>query len=180
MLIHMGNLVDQLPTLIGVVVGSLGTVLATTFSDRARWRHDRDVRWEERRLEAYSRYAETLKEIHALSFRMTSPTNPMDPQNAATSLARAEQARTKAWEAVLLVGESNTVVAARQWREAIRQVSQLAQSEGRRDPNWVSLVHQANEARDRFYAVARRGLSLRGGEVAQADWLSRPPPGRDR
>lgn len=174
----MGTLVDQLPALIGVVVGTVGTVLATAVSDRTRWRHDRDARWEEKRMDAYSRYAVALKDIHNLSYRVTSASDPLDRQRALSRLADADVVRTREWEAVLLVGDGATLRAAREWREAIRRVSEIAFDGGRDDADWAPRLHEANRARDSFYLAARQSLSLPGAEVAQADWLSRRPEDR--
>jgi len=43
-LLPVETLVAQLPVLIGVLVGTLGTILATTLTDRTRWRRTLSVR----------------------------------------------------------------------------------------------------------------------------------------
>jgi len=51
------SLQDQLPALIGVAVGTVGTIVATGLADRSRWRRRQSVRWDERRLDAYVAFA---------------------------------------------------------------------------------------------------------------------------
>lgn len=50
----MQTFIDQLPALIGVVIGALGTFWVTSATDRIRWRREQLTRWDERRLEAYA------------------------------------------------------------------------------------------------------------------------------
>ena len=57
----MSEFIPQLPALIGVVIGALGSYVAVVRSDRARFHRERAARWEERRLAVYSDYARTLK-----------------------------------------------------------------------------------------------------------------------
>jgi hypothetical protein len=73
-LFAVNNLVNQLPALIGVIVGAVGTIAATTLADWVRWRRGKSVRWDERRLEVYAEYARRVKEIHLLTFRIAGPT----------------------------------------------------------------------------------------------------------
>ncbi|MFJ1543000.1 hypothetical protein ACIODS_31120 [Micromonospora chalcea] len=63
----MDAFVSQLPALLGVVVGALGTGLVTFLSSRSQWKRGQSVRWDERRLEAYGEFAQVLKEIQAIS-----------------------------------------------------------------------------------------------------------------
>ncbi|MDQ0766343.1 hypothetical protein QFZ32_000994 [Streptomyces canus] len=46
----MPAFIQQLPALIGVVIGALGSYLAVVRSDRARFHREKAARWEERRL----------------------------------------------------------------------------------------------------------------------------------
>lgn len=171
-------LIDQLPTLIGVVIGTLGTILATQLGDRARWRRTQSVRWDERRVDAYAEYARALKEVHLLATRLTaasrpsSHTHPIDPDAGLTLLAAADAERTKAWERVLLFGDAATVTAAREWRNAVLQLELFARGRSPADFEWIPAVQRADEGRDRFYEAARASLAVGGGTVAQAPWLA--------
>ena len=59
----MTVLLQQLPTLVGVIVGAIATILTTSLGDRTRWKRSQAVRWDQRRLEAYAQYAETIKHL---------------------------------------------------------------------------------------------------------------------
>jgi hypothetical protein len=57
MLAAMKALLDQLPTLLGVLVGAVGGMASSTLTDRLRWRRDQAVRWDQRRVDAYIAFA---------------------------------------------------------------------------------------------------------------------------
>lgn len=115
----MSSITGQLLTLAGVVIGILGTVLATTVTDKARWKREQAVRWDTRRLDVYAEYASAIKEIHALTLRLIGPrapgitADPIDRDAGLETLTQAEFHRTKAWESVLLLGDTATVAASR-------------------------------------------------------------------
>ena len=179
----MGNLVTQLPALIGVLVGTIGTIVATSLADRARWRRRQGVRWDERRLDAYAEFARALKEVHTIASRLIG--GYLDREQELALLTEANFRHTIAWENVLLLGDAPTVTAARAWRDAVWEVELLAR-DGSATDGLPDLLHRANEARDQFYDAARGGLGVSGGSVAQAALLvdrlyprhSRPPAQR--
>ena len=174
----------QLPTLVGVILGIVGTIIATFISDRGRWRRDQVSRWDGRRLETYSEYAKAIKDIHALTFRLTAhrmSANRNSPIGRRTGLELLEQnvlVRTKAWETVLLLGDEPTVSAARGWWYSVAKLVDFARDSSKADESlqWLAAVKVADESRDRFYAAARQSLGIRGGSVAQAPWLLSAEP----
>ncbi|MBQ1024711.1 hypothetical protein [Micromonospora sp. C95] len=164
----MDGIAAQLPALLGVLVGTIGTIVATSLADRSRWRRNQTVRWDERRLDAYVEFARALKETHTIASRLTG--GHLDRDAALAELAEADFRHTLAWENVLLLGDAPTVAAARAWRDSVWQVERLAR-DGQADADRPTLLHRANEARDGFYRAARGGLGVGGGSVAQADLL---------
>ncbi|MEU9510485.1 hypothetical protein AB0D32_29875 [Micromonospora sp. NPDC048170] len=172
----MESVVAQLPALIGVLIGAIGTIVATSVADRTRWKRNQSIRWDDRRLDAYVEFGRVVKEIHAIAVRILASERPnsrghrIDREEGLARLAEADVRRTLAWESVLLLGDASTVSAARDWRDAVwgieRAARGLTQGEDRDD-----LLHRANEARDLFYRAARGGLGVRGGSVAQATTL---------
>ncbi|MEV5899416.1 hypothetical protein [Streptomyces sp. NPDC052127] len=173
----MTAFLNQLPALMGVIVGVLGTLLTARLNDRAQWERTLSVRWDERRLDAYSEFGRTLKEVHLLAHRLTASSRPssrahsIDRATGLELLAQADAQRTKAWEAVLLLGDADTVAAAREWRWAVLQLEREARGVAGDDFDWVAAVRRADEGRDRFYVAARAGLTVGSGDVAQARWL---------
>jgi len=173
---------EQVPALIGVVLGALATLLATSVNDRLRWRRDQSVRWDERRLEAYTEYARAVKAVQVAASRLVADripgasTGPADRAAGLQLLADAGADRTKAWEAVLLLGDSVTVAAARQWREAIWQLERIATDQSLGATEWAQRLTVVDQGRDRFYEAARASLNVTGGSVAQAAWMSSNAP----
>ncbi|MEH1124675.1 hypothetical protein [Micromonospora sp. CPCC 206061] len=169
----MNAFLDQLPTLIGVAIGTLGTILATSVSDRAKWTRAQAVRWDERRVDAYATFARAVKEMHLVAMRLTrsSPTETAEREADLHVLDEADNECSKAWEGVLLLGDAATVDAGRNWREAAYQL--VAAARGRTDDRFdrEAAVRDTDEGRDRFYAAARASLAV-GGAVAQAHWLT--------
>ena len=111
----MEGITAQLPALLGVLVGTIGTIVATSLADRSRWRRNQTVRWDERRLDAYVEFARALKEAHTIASRATG--GYLDRDVALAELAEADFRHTLAWENVLLLGDAPTVTAARAWRD---------------------------------------------------------------
>jgi hypothetical protein len=167
------NLLDQLPTLIGVVLGAVGAVAATSLSDRLRWQREQAVRWYQRRLEAFMAFAATLKTIHTVSFRLVamhrpgSSAPPIDRPAGLEQLAHANLRRSADWEALLLLGDEATVAAARRWRDAVSAVELLARGAEWDGAAWETAVDEADRARDQFYVFARQALGVRKGSVEQ-------------
>ncbi|SCL71293.1 hypothetical protein [Micromonospora peucetia] len=172
----MESVVAQLPALIGVLIGAIGTIVATSVADRTRWKRNQSVRWDDRRLDAYVEFGRVVKEIHAIAVRMLASERPqsrghrMDREEGLARLAEADVRRTLAWESVLLLGDASTVSAARDWRDAVWGIERVARGLTQADDH-ADLLHRANEARDLFYRAARGGLGVRGGSVAQATML---------
>jgi len=181
--------VDQLPALVGVIIGTLATFGVTSLTDRTRWRRGQATRWDERRLETCAQYAQAIKEMHAVALRLLASRHPgltaqpIDRAVGLEMLARAELERSKAWESMLLLGDSATIEAARIWRNSVMKVALLARdrdeqpAHGRDDLviSWEievsTAVDEVNEARDGYYLAARQGLSVSGTAQAQAHWL---------
>jgi len=170
-------LLSQLPALLGVLVGTLGTVLATHLAERVRWSRTQSVRWDDRRVEAYAEYARALKGVSLAAMRLppvADPAGPLpvDPQDALAALAEADAERSKAWERILLLGDAATVTAARDWTDAVRDLRLAAIGRAPAGFDREAAVVHLDRCRDRFYAAARSGLAVGGGAVAQAAWLA--------
>jgi hypothetical protein len=172
---------DQAPTLVGVLLGALATIVATSVNDRSRWRRTQSVRWDERRLAAYTEFARAVKGVYAAASRLAAARiprltmTPVDRETGLAMLTEANNERTRAWEAVLLLGDEATVRAAAEWRRAVWQVERIAVDPALGTPDWIAAVRDVDQARDRFYTAARGSLSVSGGSVAQAPWLATAP-----
>jgi hypothetical protein len=174
----MSALTEQLPALLGVLVGTGGTILATGIGDRNRWRRQLMARWDERRLQAYVEFANAVKEIHTYGLRIVDLDNPnasrhrINREEALVKMEDADVRRTKAWESVLLLGDANTVMAGREWRAVVTDIMYLARGMAAAGFDLAGAVARANTSRDRFYEAARASLGISGTATPQSDWLA--------
>ncbi|MFE5029617.1 hypothetical protein ACFRAO_41620 [Streptomyces sp. NPDC056656] len=167
---------DQLPALIGVAVGSLGSYAVQSLTERRRWKRQREERWDEKRFETYGRYANALKAQLRVAQRIGAAigfadvADPLPSADGLPLLADAESHRATEWESVLLVGDAVTIAAARRWHESIWTIELLIR-EGPVDAGmWVKAHRLASEARDAFYASARRDLGINGAPPPSGQW----------
>ncbi|MFH8798453.1 hypothetical protein ACH4F6_02455 [Streptomyces sp. NPDC017936] len=177
----MSSFVQQLPTLLGVVIGALGSYLALARSDRERFRRERGERWEERRLAVYAEYARTLKKSVTLTYRVAAHLgndphpHPLSLEEAEPLLAQAAEARDPSGEALLMLGSREVVERARTWVTAVLEMERFLRS-GTRDPRaWQALLEGQRAGREGYYAAVRDDLGLPPGHSAR--W--RLPTGPD-
>lgn len=112
----MMQLINQVPVLLGVIIGVLGSYLTTAATERARWKRTLDSRWDDRRVEAYALYAQSVKRMIKVAGRIAAGRDlggddePLAPtQENLELLADAEAERGRQWETVLLLGHPQTV-----------------------------------------------------------------------
>jgi hypothetical protein len=117
---------SQLLVLAGVIIGALASYLTTAATERARWRRTLDSRWDDRRVDAYASYAQALKDEISISSRIaaarrvaTTSHQPSSTKENLELLASAGIKRAAAWELVLLLGDPDTVEAARNSHETV-------------------------------------------------------------
>lgn len=167
----MSGIVDQLPTLIGVVVGAGGSYLVGTARDRVGWRRSQSTRWDQTRAHAYADYARALKSVYLQCVRITDSRRFAAPDAAtgdAASLAELDRLageRTAVWELVLLVGDPAAVAAGRTWHRRVGLMEKLARSEGDGAIDYQALYDDIDNDRTRFYQAARRDLGIESGDV---------------
>ncbi|MEV6954792.1 hypothetical protein [Streptomyces sp. NPDC051183] len=170
------GILDQLPALIGVVVGAVGSYAVAGLTERSRWRRARAECWDEKRFLTYANYASTLKEQIRIAQRIGAArgfenvADPLEPVEGLALLAEAESRRAAEWESVLLVGDAEAIGAARAWHEAVWNVELYAR--GLRDDadGWASAEKEVSRARDAFYVCARRDLGIAGPPPPSGNW----------
>lgn len=181
----MASIVDQLPALIGVVIGAVTSFAVSSFAERARWQRQQSTRWDQMRAEAYAGYGHAVKNVFELSKRLAASrgldtrSEPLQPTKAALAeLADLASERTARWESVLLLGNPATISAARDWHRQVWHMELFARGD-RTDPgvSWRQLVGEVTAARARFYDAARRDLGVTSGTVPVAGrWKGPPKP----
>ncbi|MGN9789706.1 hypothetical protein ACTMTU_01145 [Streptomyces sp. OZ13] len=169
----MSAFIQQLPALIGVVVGALGSYLAITRGDAARFRREQAARWEERRLTVYADYARALKKTVTLAYRIAAHLgndphpHPLSPEEAAPHLAEAAVARDPAGEALLMLGSPDVVEKAREWVVAVMDMEAFLRAGTVSPATWSAMLERQRTARERYYAAVRNDLALPPGHSGE-------------
>ncbi|MEU0875130.1 hypothetical protein [Nocardia brasiliensis] len=180
----MSPIVQQLLTLLGVLLGAGATYTATTLTERGKWRRSHATRWDERRLAAYSEYANALKRYSQVVSRLAaahgypSADQPIDIETGLQKMAEAAADRTVKWEVVLLLGSPKAVAAGRLWHKSIWDLSWMAQGQAISHDEYVRRVQEIGRMRNEFYECARSDLGIESGSLPPGDrwWF---PPGGD-
>jgi hypothetical protein len=167
----MLSFVQQLPALIGVVIGALASYLVSNATERRRWQRQHSTRWDEMRARAYAEYGYAVKNVFYLCGRIVNylgfgaMPEHFDLEEALNELGRLASERTAKWESVLLLGTAETVSAARKWHRLVGKAQAFVR-EGRTNVDeWNILYDQINAARECFYEAARRDLDIRSGPL---------------
>lgn len=170
------GILDQLPALIGVVIGAVGSYAASSRTDKVRWQRARAERWDEKRFEIYANYSNALKHQIRIAQRVGAArgfedvVDPLDPSEGLELLAAAESRRAAEWESVLLVGDAETIGSAREWHEAVWNLELYARGLREGSDGWRAATERTSNARDAFYACARRDLGIKGSLPPSGNW----------
>lgn len=176
---------NQFPALIGVVIGALGSYLATSRMENARWRREQRVRWDAERRKAYSEYAHSVNRLTTQHGRIAAARGiknnfmPTELDGALSRLVEFASDRGTAWEAVLLMGNQATIEAGRRWHAAVFRLEPFSRGVTLDSDEWSERYFRAGEARDGFYEQARRDLGIYGSipryNPIDADEFSKTP-----
>jgi hypothetical protein len=174
-------LLQQLPALLGVVVGALAAWVATSNAERVKWRRDQSVRWDEKRLTAYTEYSHAVKQMISAATRLQGQRADAEPGTASTgaqaalaageaALAAAEDERTVKWESVLMLGSGDVIKAARAWHQAAFRLEWIALGRAG-DGSWDEAIEATSQARRAYYQAAKVDLGISVGSEPDAyEW----------
>jgi hypothetical protein len=171
----------QLLTLVGVAVGALASFVSTRMLDRSRWQREEALRWDERRLEAYSDFSSALLKFINIAWRISAgyglPTNvqPLDAKMGLRVLADAESELSVQWEKVLLLGSPDAISAASNWRNEAWHLEKFARKLRSDEAEFREATRARREARARFYSAVRADLRVLSGNIpsdvnVRGDW----------
>ncbi len=172
---------QQVLTVVGVLLGAGTTFAFTTWTERSRWRRTEQSKWDERRLVAYNEFAHAVKQYAMISMRLAAARGfpntaaPIDHDEGLAALADADVAKSLKWEIVLLVGSPATVTAARRWNKAVWELTYVARGVDMTHEEYVRRYEEAGRLRNEFYECARADLGVRGGELPPGDRAWLPP-----
>jgi hypothetical protein len=182
----MASFIQQLPALIGVVIGASASYLAGAATERARWRREQATRWDEKRAQAYADYGYAIKNVYVQCRRIAdnhrglgggyrgpggnyrgqgARSKSFNYAEAISELGQLTDERTAKWESVLLLGSPETITAARTWHRRAWHVELFARGERTDAAEWKALLKQFVVDRERFYAAARSDLGIESGDV---------------
>jgi hypothetical protein len=177
----VNSIVTQVLTILGVLLGAAATFVATTATERIRWRRAQSARWDDKRLLAYTEYANAVKRSVRLCRRIAEtrhllPTGqPVDVDAAFIEIADAETERAMKWETVLLLGDPATIVAARAWHEQVWRLERVLRDDNPDEPTFVDAYKDTMRLRNDFYARARADLTVASGTLPELTWSSLEP-----
>ena len=184
------DVIQQLPTLIGVVLGAVTSFATTAAIERSRWSRGQRVRWDERRMGAYADYGNSVKKVINLSCRVLAgqgyPANaePLPQQEGVAQIAAAELERASRWETVLLLGSAEVIEAGRAWHQEGWTLQWMARGRSESADSFKQTYIRADDARFNFYRAARADIGIKGampevkwGEHGVLKPSDRPMPG---
>jgi hypothetical protein len=177
----MSGITQQLPALIGVVIGASTSYLVGAATERARWRREQWSRWDEKRAQAYAEYSHAVKSLYVQSMRIANSrlrsnrNEPMDYDEALAKLGTLADERTEKWEIVLLLGNPETIATARTWHRRVWEIEFFARGERTDADQYDALQEQADADRTRFYEAARHDLGISSGEIPRGGRWDAPP-----
>jgi hypothetical protein len=169
----MEELLQQIPTLIGVALGALASYLTAFSNERTKWRREHRLRQSEKQSTVYAEYGRAVKEMYQRTMHLahSSGLPAFGPDiavaEARAELARANHARAVQWENVLLLGSDSAIAAARRWHESIWHMERIAAEEQHKVDEWMTARDASNMARSEFYAAAREDLGVSSGVILQ-------------
>lgn len=127
------SVVDQLSTLIGVVVGAAMSYVVGTLHERTRWRRQQGARWDGLLLQAYSDYGQAIMDCVVVYQRLaahqglTEDPSPVETTgDALEEAARAELRRAAMTEPLRLLADPDTAAAVRKLNDAVWHLEWLA------------------------------------------------------
>ncbi|MEI5101373.1 hypothetical protein RB200_26110 [Streptomyces sp. PmtG] len=179
----MSAFLSQLPALIGVVIGALGSYVAVQRGEQVRFHREQAARWDERRLAVYTDYARVLKQTVTLTYRIAAHQgndphpHPLSAEEAEAQLAEAADARDPAGEAILLLGAPAVVERARAWVLVVLEMEAFLRAGDRAPAAWSALISRQRLARSAYYAAVREDLGLPPGHSGRWELHAGRSPG---
>jgi hypothetical protein len=166
--------IQGLITIAAVMVGAAGTYFATQRIERSRWEREEIMRWDETKREIYTEYASSVKKSIIRSRSILggmglSPTlTPISRELGLPLLDIDENNRSERLEAVMVIGGSEVIAAAREWHGFAWTFHKWANGTESTSSDIVEREYEAAQgAREAFYTAARRELKLHAGDPSQ-------------
>lgn len=169
----MSVFLQQLPALVGVVIGAIGSYLVVVRGDQVRFRRERAARWEERRLAVYADYARSVKKTVTVAYRLAahlghgSHPDPLTREEATPLPAEAGDERDPSGEALIMLGSVEVVERGRAWVMTVMEMERFVREGSRDGEAWQALLERRRAGREAYYAAVREDLGLPPGHSAR-------------
>jgi len=143
--------------------------------ERSRWRRQQGIRWDERRLDAYVKYAASVKRNSTAVARVLAgrgivkSIKAAEEESGLIELAEAEAERSTLFEAVLMLGDGPTIDAASALNRQVWRMQALARGELPVDVHiWRETFHDYRKARLAFYRDGRSSMGVPAATMPQS------------
>ncbi|TMR11313.1 hypothetical protein ETD86_36130 [Nonomuraea turkmeniaca] len=160
---------SQIVTIAAVVVGALTTYVVTALNDRSRHKREVARQWVDRKLQLYTGYAGDIKQLVILARQITAlhglhdAAPGVDEGKALALLDEAETRRSLTYEAVRMLGDTQTIRATGELNDAVHRLEWLARGKLDADPDtWETCWQLYTEAANTFHESVRRELGVPG------------------
>jgi hypothetical protein len=165
--VEMSN-ITQLFTLLGVLIGAASSYVAQWLGDRAGSRRETVKRWEERKLDAYCRYVNDVKDVALHSREVAGMHSFRDSGTTVASgeslgmLDEAELRRELSTELLTLIAGDQTILAYRKLNRAVGRLEWFARGvpPDVQPAEWAQAFEEYEEAFDAFYTCVRDELGV--------------------
>jgi hypothetical protein len=164
----MRDLSPEFFTLVAVLIGGVTSYVGGAMMERSRWKRERSARWDQNRFNSYVDFAQAVKDESRIAMRIAAgrkagpATDPLDLEEGKRLYVVAEHKRSTLFEAVLLLGDTASIEAGRQWAHATWNVYLYV---SKKTPPTTARFHElykvAGVAREAFYAASRSSLEIR-------------------
>lgn len=174
----MVSLTDRILPLVGVALGALMSFLVSSLNERARWRRQQAVRWDEHRLTAYAEYAHAVKELaaryHMIAAARGLVSGPMELEptpDVLTELGALESRRSALSETLGLLGDTEANTASKTLDHCLWRLETLARGVPTGvEQNWDQAFQEFRTARSRYVGHARASLGVPGAVARDVTW----------
>ena len=178
----MASVPDQAFTLVGVGLGAIMTYVINFMGERVRFRRDIELRWHERKLDAYINYVNDVKAVHKLARRIAAARGlhdrdiPLEPEEGMADLADAITRRSRSSELLTVFAGAETRAALRTLNDEIRCLIWYARGviPDATPEGWDLAFSEFMLALDQFHEHVRLELHIPGAQLQGKREYTRP------
>ncbi|MFM9368927.1 hypothetical protein [Streptomyces sp. Da 82-17] len=164
---------EQLVTVAAVLLGALMTHLTNFLMERSRKKHERSVRWDERKLDAYENYIECVRTCIFLAVQLYEVKEGLRESDQGereilAEMSDAGRTRGRAFERIMLLAGDDVIEAAHRLNSVALQVDWQAHGKiGGTLEDWRARNRDVFSAINAFHDSARQDLGVSGSVTGE-------------